>query len=72
MRDFTKYIQYIKNTGGTPKESDFIYDWEPIGEMVLMDMRAANLIYIDKDRIIHLTKPYNHALNLTKAEGRVK
>ena len=45
-QDFSKYIDYIKNTGGNPKISWFISDWEPIGEMVLGDMLKEGLIDI--------------------------
>lgn len=47
---FSKYIEYIKNTGGSPKVSWFIDDWEPIGETVLNDMLKAGLIAITKDK----------------------
>lgn len=43
---FQKYTDYIKNTGGEPKVSWFIDDWEPIGAIVLNDMLKEGLIDI--------------------------
>ena len=44
--EFDKYLKYIKNTGGEPKLSWFIADWEPIGELILSNMLKAKLIEI--------------------------
>lgn len=40
-----KYMEYIDNTGGSPKVEWFDEDWEPIGPMLRKDMADANLIY---------------------------
>lgn len=42
---YDKYLQYIKNTGGSPKIEHFDSDWEPIGPQVRADMEHAGLIY---------------------------
>ena len=44
---FEKYLQYIKNTGGSPKVEWFDDDWEPIGPKVRADMVKAGLIKIE-------------------------
>jgi hypothetical protein len=41
---FQKYLDYIKNTGGSPTINNFDEDWEPIGPMVRRDMLKAGLI----------------------------
>jgi len=41
---FQKYLDYIKNTGGSPKISEFDEDWEPIGPLLRKDMAKAGLI----------------------------
>ena len=42
---FQKYLDYIKNTGGSPKVSEFDEDWEPIGQRVREDMKRAGLVF---------------------------
>lgn len=48
---FKKYLQYIKNTGGSPKIEEFDDDWEPIGPRVRDDMKRAGLIYEEGGRV---------------------
>ena len=55
MTDFTKYIDYIKNTGGSPSVIFFDDDWDPIGPLIRADMRAAGLI-VEKDELIYLVE----------------
>ena len=50
-----KYLQYIKNTGGSPKIEEFDDDWEPIGPMVRKDMKHAGLIE-EKDGRVFIVK----------------
>lgn len=52
---FERYIQYIKNTGGSPKIEWFDDDWEPIGPQLRKDMAEANLI-TEKDGKIFLNE----------------
>ena len=35
-RDYSKYLSYIDNTGGSPTIEQFEDDWEPIGTTVLL------------------------------------
>ena len=51
MKDFKKYIEYIKNTGDICKKEWFIYDWEPIGETLIIEMLHpdTDLIYLIKE-----------------------
>lgn len=44
---FRKYLDYIKNTGGSPEIRWFDDDWEPIGPLVRKEMREAGLIIED-------------------------
>lgn len=48
MNRFQKYIEYIKNTGGSSRVELFDDDWKPIGPMVRRDMHQARIIY-EKD-----------------------
>ncbi len=41
---YQKYLEYIKNTGGNPKVSEFDEDWEPIGPRVREDMKRIGLV----------------------------
>lgn len=43
---YQKYLDYIKNTGGSPTIEMFDDDWEPIGPMVRRDMLKAGLIEV--------------------------
>jgi len=52
---FKKYLDYLKNTGGSPKIDHFDEDWEPIGPQVRKEMKAAGLIY-EKDGMIFIAK----------------
>ena len=42
--NYDKYIEYIKNTGGSPKIEWFDDDWSPIGWRVRNDMKFDNII----------------------------
>ena len=44
MSRFKQYIQYIQNAGSAATPDNFIDDWEPIGFMVLNDMKQDGLI----------------------------
>ena len=55
MSRYQRYIDYIKNTGGSPKVEWFDDAWAPIGLMVRRDMHQARLIY-EKDGKIFLWK----------------
>ena len=50
---FQKYIEYIINTGGSPKLKWFVADWEPIGEVILGEMMAEGLVHVNTDEIEH-------------------
>jgi len=54
--DFSRYISYIKNTGGSPRVKQFDDDWEPIGPVVRRDMLRAGLITVSNVQEIQLTK----------------
>lgn len=41
---YQKYLDYIDNTGGSPKVEHFDEDWEPIGPDLRKRMTEANLI----------------------------
>ncbi len=42
---FEQFLQYIQNTGGSPKVEQFDEDWEPIGLRVRKDMAKAGLVF---------------------------
>jgi len=41
---YQRYLDYITNTGGSPKIEWFDDDWEPIGPMIRRDLKEAKLI----------------------------
>jgi hypothetical protein len=41
---FDRYLDYIKNAGGSPKVEWFDDDYEPVGPTVRSDMEKAGLI----------------------------
>jgi len=49
---YTKYIEYIKNTGGNPKIEWFDEDWEPIGPSVRQRMAELGLTKEDDGYIM--------------------
>ncbi len=52
-----RYIQYIKNTGGSPKIEEFDDDWDPIGPMLRQDMLAVLLIEERDGKIFLIQTP---------------
>lgn len=42
---YQKYLEYIKNTGGSPSITQFDDDWEPIGPRVREDMKRLGLVF---------------------------
>ena len=46
-----KYLDYIKNTGGSPKIEHFDEDWEPIGPMVRLELLDAGMTYEEDGKI---------------------
>ena len=44
MGDFKRQIEYIKNTGGSPKIEWFDDDHDPIGPILRSDMKKADVI----------------------------
>jgi hypothetical protein len=52
----TQFLQYVANTNGGATKADFVEDWEPIGERVWDELWGAELIELDADRKVHLTK----------------
>ncbi len=56
MSDFTKYLDYIKNTGGNPSVAWFDDGWDPIGPVVRADMVDAGLIAIEDGKILVIVK----------------
>jgi len=56
---YDKYIEYIKNTGGSPSIFWFDEDWEPIGPDVRRRMASAGLIKEQDGRIILTQDPEN-------------
>jgi prepilin-type N-terminal cleavage/methylation domain-containing protein len=55
FEEYSQYLQYIKNTGGSPKIEWFDTDWEPIGPRVREGMKRAGLIY-EKDGKVFAAK----------------
>ena len=49
---FKIYIEYIKNTGGSPLITWFDEDWEPIGPMVRKKLEEVNAIQYKDGKII--------------------
>ena len=47
-----KYVDYIKNTGGSPLIVWFDEDWEPIGPVIRKEMEKENIIQYLNDEII--------------------
>jgi len=57
--DYQKYIDYIKNTGGSPTVEMFKEDWEPIGEKILTrmlhsDVDLISLYKSEFDNIVYI------------------
>ncbi len=52
---YKQYLDYIKNTGGSPLIEHFDYDWEPIGPLVRRDLKQDILIY-ERDGKIFLVE----------------
>lgn len=48
-KDFTKYLQYLKNTGESVTPEMFDEDWEPIGPMVRKDMEREGVMVVDSE-----------------------
>jgi hypothetical protein len=41
---YSKYVEYIKRTGGSPLIAWFDDDWEPIGKQVRQEMITAGIV----------------------------
>jgi hypothetical protein len=50
------YLEYVANTNGGATKADFITDWEPIGERVWDELWGLELIELDANRRVCLTK----------------
>jgi len=48
---YQKFIDYIKNTGGSPLIEWFDNDWEPIGPRVRKDLVKMDIIYEQEGKI---------------------
>jgi hypothetical protein len=52
MQSFDKYVAYINSTGLEPLPvSAFCDDWDPIGHIVISNMKSAGLIEVRDDGI---------------------
>ncbi len=49
---YKQYLEYIRNTGGSPTKQMFIEDWEPIGQAVIDDLLRLKLIMIKDNKIV--------------------
>lgn len=43
MNRFKKYVQYLKNCGGSISNDKFREDWEPIGGQIMCEMVTAGI-----------------------------
>ena len=48
---YQKYLEYIRNSGGSPSIEWFDEDWEPIGLLVREQMKVAGLIREQNNQI---------------------
>lgn len=48
---YNKYLDYIKNAGGSPTVTWFIEDWEPIGAEVLKELEVAGVVRVVEGRV---------------------
>ena len=61
---YQQFLDYIRNTGGSPLIEWFDEDWEPIGQIIRGELKTRNLIY-EKDGKVYLSKE-------DKTDGRFK
>ena len=52
----TQFLQYVENTNGGATKANFVEDWEPIGERVWDELWGAELIELDENLRVRLTK----------------
>ena len=45
MSNLDKAVAYLKNVGGSIEREKFMEDFEPVGEMLLIDLYKANLAW---------------------------